>query len=157
MFQDVEKAFIDFAFAPEEALAVLDPFKIADRNAAGVAENIGHGEDALGVDNRVGLPGGWAVGAFAQNARLDLMGVLFGDLIFNRGGDGDFTRLEKNVAGGHFRAAAWEILKRFFLGVDPVNRLRNVEAVLVIETAADIGEADDFIAGFLHKLGGQRA
>src|SRR6266852_8574957 len=44
---DVEEALVHFALAPEEALAVLDPFEIADSDAPGVAENIRHGEDSL--------------------------------------------------------------------------------------------------------------
>src|SRR5258708_35124274 len=51
----VVQALVDFALAPEEALAVLDPFEITDGDAAGVAENVGHGEDALGINNSVGL------------------------------------------------------------------------------------------------------
>src|SRR5713101_4434529 len=72
----VEKALIHFALPPKEALAVLDPFEIADGDAAGVAENVWHGEDALSVDNGVGLPSGGAVRALAENFRLDLIGIL---------------------------------------------------------------------------------
>src|SRR5271165_35423 len=131
VFHDVEKSLVDFAFAPEEALAILDPLEIADSDATGVAKDVGHGEDAFGVDNGVGLPGGGAVGAFAENARLDLMRVLLGDLIFNGGGNGDFARLKENVARGHFRAATGKILEWFFLGVDPVDDHWNVEAIFV--------------------------
>src|ERR1700674_1290697 len=66
----VEEAFVHFALPPEEALAVLNPFEITDGNAAGVAKNVRHREDALGIDNRVGLPSGGAVGAFAENLGL---------------------------------------------------------------------------------------
>src|SRR5450432_744521 len=60
----VIKSFVHFTLAPEKALAILDPFEVADRYSASVAENIRHGEDALGVDDGIRLPSGWAVGAF---------------------------------------------------------------------------------------------
>src|SRR5262249_2955330 len=47
-FHHVQQALVDFAFAPEKALAILDPFEVADSDPAGVAENIRHGENALG-------------------------------------------------------------------------------------------------------------
>src|SRR6266849_7405151 len=62
----VEEALIHLALPPEETLTVLHPFEIADGDAAGVAKNIRHGEDALGIDNRVGLPCGGAVCALAE-------------------------------------------------------------------------------------------
>src|SRR4030088_1475310 len=34
--QDVEKALVHFAPPPEKALTILDPFEIADGNAAGI-------------------------------------------------------------------------------------------------------------------------
>src|SRR5258707_274154 len=79
---DVEEALVYFALAPEETLTILDPLEITDRDSASIAENIRHRKDAFGVDNRVGLPGGGAVGAFAENFGLDLIGIFFGDLIF---------------------------------------------------------------------------
>src|SRR5712691_11410570 len=107
----VVQALVDFALAPEEALAVLDPFEITDGDAAGVAENVGHGEDALGINNRVGLPSGGAVRALTENFCLDLFGVLFSDLVFDGRRNGDLARLEKNVARSHLRTTAREILE----------------------------------------------
>src|SRR5216684_2172012 len=75
---DVEEALVHFALAPEEALAVLDPFEIADGNAARVAENVRYGKDSLAIDDRVSLPSGGAVGARAENPGLNLFGILFG-------------------------------------------------------------------------------
>jgi len=71
----VEKALVDFALPPEEALAVLDPFEIADGDAARIAENVRHGKNAFRIDNGVGLPSGGTVGAFAKDFCLDLIGV----------------------------------------------------------------------------------
>src|SRR5713226_7023235 len=79
----VEEALVYLALPPEEALAVLHPFEIADGDAPGVAENVRHGEDALGIDNRVGLPGGGAVRALAENPGLHLISVLLSNLVFD--------------------------------------------------------------------------
>src|SRR5437016_9160631 len=79
----IEETLVHFALPPEEALAILDPFEIADGDAASVAENVRHGEDALGVNNRVGLPSGGAVGALAENPGLHLLGILLGGLLIN--------------------------------------------------------------------------
>src|SRR5215813_8013125 len=50
-FHDVQQALVDFAFAPEKALAILDPFEVADGDAAGVTEDVRNGEHALGVND----------------------------------------------------------------------------------------------------------
>ncbi len=36
----VLQAFVHFAFAPEKSLAVLHPLEIADRDAAGIGQNV---------------------------------------------------------------------------------------------------------------------
>src|SRR6266436_7296656 len=115
IIHDVKEALVHFAFPPEEALAVLDPFEIADGYSPGVAENVRHGEDALGIDNRIGLPSGGAICALAENLRLHLIGILFGDLVFDGRGNGDLARLEENVGRGHLGSTAGEILERLLL------------------------------------------
>src|SRR5208283_2067796 len=97
-FHHVEKALVDFALAPEKALAVLHPLEIAHGDAAGIAKNIGNGENPLCIDDGVGLPGCGAVGAFAKDFGLDLVSVLLRDLVFDGGGDEDIARLKENVA-----------------------------------------------------------
>src|SRR6266851_7014948 len=153
----VEEALIYLALPPAETLTVLHPFEIADGYAAGVAKNIRHGEDALGIDNRVGLPGGGAVRALAENPGLHLTCILLRDLVFNRGRYGNLARLEEHIARAHLRSAAGEILKLFLLRVDPVDRLRHVESLLVIKAAADVRESYDFVARFVHQVRGQGA
>src|SRR5260370_16725179 len=148
----VVKAFVDFALAPEEALAILDPFEVANSDAAGIAENVRHGEDALGLDNRVGLPSGGTVGALAENPGLHLLGVLLGDLVFDGRRNGDLARLEEDIARGHLHSTARKILERLFLGIDPVDDLRHVKTLFVVETAADVRETDNFVARFLHEF-----
>ena len=65
LFHHVLQAFIHFAFAPEKALAILHPLEVADRDAAGIAENVRDDEDSLLLDNRIGVRGGGAIGALA--------------------------------------------------------------------------------------------
>src|SRR5260370_18405479 len=96
IIHDVKEALVHLALPPEEALTVLDPFKITDGDAAGVAENVRHGENALGIDNRVGLPGSGAVGALAENLSLHLPRILLRDLVFNRGRYANLALLDEH-------------------------------------------------------------
>src|SRR6266851_7802070 len=153
----VEEALIHLALPPEEALTVLHPFEIADGDAAGVAKDIRHGEDALGIDNRVGLPCCRAVRPLAKNPGLHLTCILLRYLVFNRGRYGNLARLEEHIARDHLRSTAGEILQRFLLRVDPIDRLRHVEALLVIKAAADVSESNDFVARFVHQVRGKGA
>src|SRR5712672_317765 len=110
IFHNIHKALVYFALPPEKALAVLHPLEIADCNAACIAKDIGHGENTFGVNDGVGLPGGRAVGAFAEDFCLHLMGVPLGNLIFDGGGDRDLAWLKENVACTHLCPAARKIV-----------------------------------------------
>src|SRR6266852_582793 len=151
---DVEEALVYFALAPEETLAILDPLEITDRDSPGVAENIRYRKDAFGVDNRVGLPGGGAVGAFAKNLGLHLLGIFFGDLIFDGRRNGDLAGLKENIARRHFCSPTGEILKRLLLRVHPVDDLRHVKTFFIVKCAADVREADNLVARFFHEFPG---
>ena len=135
----------------------MHPFEIAHRYTAGIPQNIRYGEDTLGIDNSVGLPGGWPVCPFAKNLGLNLLRIFLGDLVFNGRGDGNVARLEEHVAGGHLCSASGTTLQRLLLRVHPVNHFRYVEALLVVEPAADISQPDDFVPGLLHQLRRHRA
>src|ERR1700738_5719850 len=67
VFHLVEKPFVHFALAPEKTLPVLHPLEITDRHSSGVAENIRHREDPLGIDDGIGLPGRRAVSTLPPN------------------------------------------------------------------------------------------
>ena len=43
---DLVELLVDAVHAPEVAVEVLDPLEVADRDAAGVAEDVGDEEDA---------------------------------------------------------------------------------------------------------------
>src|SRR6266581_218063 len=54
VLHDIFEPLVDHAFAPKEALAVLHPFEIADRNAAGIGQDIRNHEYAFSVQRLVG-------------------------------------------------------------------------------------------------------
>src|SRR6202050_2100634 len=157
MLHDVFQALVDFAFAPEESLAILHPFEIADRDAAGIGQDVGDHENSLVIDDGIGGGGGGTVGAFAENAGLYAIGVLRGDLILDGRGNGDGAWLEEHILRRHFGAAGGKLRQRFALRVAPVDQLRYVEALLVVERAVNIRDADDFITRRVHEHGAHRA
>src|SRR5215472_5191954 len=157
ILHNVHQAVVHLALPPEESLAVLHPLEITHGHAAGVAQNVGYREDPFRIDDRIGLPGGRAVRAFTEDFRLHLVCIFLGDLVLNGGGDGDVARLEEYVPRGHFRSAVGKTLQLLFLRVNPVDHFGYVESLLVVQPPADIRETDDFVAGFLHEVGGHRA
>src|SRR5207247_7200060 len=74
-------------FVPEVAAAVLHPFEVAHRHAAGVRKDVGNDEDALLLEDLVGGGGGGTVRTFANDLGLDVRGVLARDDVFGGGGD----------------------------------------------------------------------
>jgi len=72
------------------AIEVLDPFEVADSHAAGVAQDVGDEEPAVGVENLVPPRGSWAIRAFGDQASPDPTGgVRGGDLVLHRGWNQD--------------------------------------------------------------------
>jgi len=149
---DVVEALVDLGLGPEVAHAILDPLEVAGGNTAGVGEDVGDDEDAFVAENLVGDRGCRSVGAFAENFAADAIGVAAGDDVFGRRGDEDLA-----VVGEEF-----VLVGRFGLGeaVDGAGALavfdegRNVDAVLVVEAAVVLGDADDGVALFVKELGG---
>src|SRR5438128_2715398 len=64
------KPFVHNVFAPEVAHAILDPFEIRDRYAAGVREDIRDYKDSLLIKDFVGRRGSWAIRSLCQNFAL---------------------------------------------------------------------------------------
>src|SRR6266436_1695894 len=89
-----------------------------------------------------------------KNLGLHLLGIFFGDLIFDGRRNGDLAGLKENIARRHFCSPTGEILKRLLLRVHPVDGLRHIKTFFIVKTAADVREADDFVAGFLHEFRG---
>ena len=88
---------------------------------------------------------------------MDLVGILFGNLVFDGRGDGDVTRLKEHVARRHLRSPARKILQQLFLRVNPVDQFRHVEAFLVVKPAANISQTNNLVSRFLHQVRGHRA
>src|SRR5580658_3754604 len=132
IFHHIQQALVHFAFAPEKALAILHPLKVAYGHAARVAQNVRDREYSFTVDNRVGLPGRRPIRAFTQNARLHLGGVFLRDLILDRRGNGNLAGLEEHVPRGHLCAASGKILQGLLLRVHPVDDLGDVESFFVV-------------------------
>ena len=83
LIHDVLQALVHFALASEKSLAILYPFKVTDRDATGISENVGNHKDSLLVDNFIGVRGDRAVRAFTQNLAINAAGILGGDLILS--------------------------------------------------------------------------
>src|SRR6266850_7104076 len=105
VFNYLLQPLVDFPFSPEISLAVLDPFKIAHRHAAGIGENVRDDEYAFAVDDLVRHRRAGPVCAFAKDACLQAVRIFGGNLVFHGGGYNDLRRLKKNFARGHFRPA----------------------------------------------------
>src|SRR5712664_1132477 len=78
VFNYLLQPLVDFPFSPEISLAVLDPFKIAHRHAAGIGENVRDDEYTFAVDDLVGHRRARTVCAFAKNACLQAMRIFGG-------------------------------------------------------------------------------
>jgi hypothetical protein len=71
-------------------LQVLDPFEVADDDAAGVAEDVGDDED-LPARRMASASGWWGRSRLGEDAALELAGVVGGDDAVQGGGDEDFA------------------------------------------------------------------
>src|SRR5208283_4678999 len=61
------QAVVDILRLPEQVLLVLHPFKIGDRDSAGIAENIRDHEDSLAFENPVCSRGERTIGRFGND------------------------------------------------------------------------------------------
>jgi putative transcriptional regulator len=74
--QHVAEALVDLVQRPHVVLRALDPLEVGDGDAAGVGQDVGEDEDALVLEDLVGLEVGGAVGALGQDAAADAGRVL---------------------------------------------------------------------------------
>src|ERR1041385_8810421 len=72
---------------PEVAAAILHPLEVAHHHAARVRQNVGDHENPFVLENLVGVRAGGAVGALADDLRLDVAGILAGDDVLGGGGN----------------------------------------------------------------------
>src|SRR6266436_8248349 len=73
---DLPQALVYFLAIPEEAFLVLHPLEIADRDTAGVGQDVWENGDAAPGEDLVGMRGGGAVRGFRDDAGLDGFGVV---------------------------------------------------------------------------------
>src|SRR5258705_8164274 len=65
------QALIDLFGVPEQAFLILHPLEIADRNAAGIGQDVWQDSDSAARENFVGMRRGRAVGSLGDDAGLD--------------------------------------------------------------------------------------
>src|SRR4029077_16751794 len=157
LLHHVLQPLVHFVFAPEKALAVLDPLEIADGDSARISENVGNNEDSLFFDDRVGVGSSRAIRAFAENLAIDAGSVLGCNLVLGCGGHQNLAGVEQHFLRGHFFSAAGKIRERLPLVVDPVVNLGDIKTLLVVKPAVDVGHTDDFVSGCVHQQRALRA
>src|SRR6185312_1244551 len=79
---DVAQLRVHLGLLPEVFLEALDPLEVRDDHAARVGEDVRQDQDALLLENLVPRRRDRAVRALADDLRLDLVGVLAGDPLF---------------------------------------------------------------------------
>src|ERR1700730_7962046 len=136
------QAGVHFFRVPDQPLLVLHPLKIADRDTAGIREDVWKDGDSLASENFIGVGRRRSVGGFGDYAGLDRLGVVQGDDVFESSGHQDVAfHVEQLVVGsarsaGHayYRAAA------FFVA----NGFDGVDATRIGYASASITKGDDF-------------
>src|SRR5581483_5457698 len=146
---DVLQLLVYHRLLPEVALPVLDPLEVAGGHAPGIGQNVGNNKDALLRQDLVGGSGSRTVGAFAENAALDLSGVAAGDHVLGGRGHQDvafrnqqllrIVRLGPGEAGdGTFAQAV-------------LPQRVNINSILVVQPAVHLGDADNLVTVLVHE------
>src|ERR687895_2301207 len=81
---DVVQPLVHLFFLPEVLLQPLHPLEVRDDDAAGVRKHVGEHDDATVLEDLVGLRRDRAIRALADDARLDLRGVIARDHLLER-------------------------------------------------------------------------
>src|SRR5207248_63270 len=114
-------------------------------------QNVWDDEDFFVGENIVSDRGGGAVGAFAQDLALDLVGILAGDDVFSGAGGQDVA-----FGGHHLRRigslGAGET-HDCVVALAVFQQRVNINAIAVIESAIPLDDGDDLVADVKHKLG----
>ena len=129
------------ALVPRVALAALRPLEVRRGDAAGVGEDVGHDDDAPLVEHRLRLDRGGPVGGLHDHLGLDAAGHGLVDGAAE-GGRHEQLALEVPDRLGGDRLASAEAGHR--AGERHViGQAAGVEAALVGDGAAEIGDRDD--------------
>src|SRR5262249_29203993 len=114
--------------------------------------DVGDEEDVLAIQDAIGFGGDGSVSRFADDSRVNSVGILFGNGVFERGRDEDFAiegeqvfRRDADGVGESFEAAG-----AGFVSDDG----GDVEAVGVVDASGGIADGEDSGSGFVEELGG---
>src|SRR4029079_9846054 len=141
---DVVEPFVDGGFGPEIAAAILYPFEIGHRYAAGVGEDVRDDEDALLLEDRVRTGRGRTVRALANDLRAHLPGVTARDDVLERR-RGGHVHVERKQISIRERLAPREALERANRA-NVLDRRFDVDAVRVVITAGAVADRGDLAA-----------
>src|SRR3954471_484520 len=131
--------------APMLHALVLDPLVVADRHAAGVADDVGDQLDAALGQHAVALGSGGAVGAFRHQLALEPLGHRAVDLAAQRGRDADVGVHVPEIALGdllRLRVPAHRPPEVLRVLVDIGDEIVHVDAVGIEDGAARIVDGD---------------
>ena len=138
-------------FIPEVALAILNPLKVGGRDAASVGEDVRDNEDAFVGEDIIRGRGCGAIRAFCQNAAPHAVDVAARDDVFGGGRNQNLA-----FSGEQFRRITFFCTGESVHGAVLLTKFDqrfDVDSIFVGKAAADFGDTDDFVAGFMHELG----
>src|ERR1700733_511211 len=145
------QSFVHFAFPPEEPLPVLDPLKVTDRRPPGVPQDGRNDENAFILDDFVCMRSGRTIRPLAQNLAFHAVGIAGSDLVLGGSGYQDVGGMEQHFLRRLLVPASWKFWQWFPLPVDPINQLRNVESLVVVQPDVNIRDANDLVPRLVHQ------
>src|SRR5690606_8108919 len=151
--QHAAKLAVDLFDIPEERLQALDPLEVRDGHAARVRQDVRDDLDAPLGQDIVGLRRGRAVGAFHNHAGLDVVRVVFGDLVFKRA-RGQHVALQRQQFGVGDLVRLGVAFEQVVTALGGVRQhVVDIQPVLVVVAAGDVADADDPVAEVVGVLG----
>src|ERR1039457_3909955 len=149
---DGVELLVDHRLFPEITLPVLHPLEIRSGHAPGIGQNVGDHEDALVGEDVVGSGGCRSVRAFGEDAALHAVGVAAGDDIFRGGGNKNFALRDEQVGSIALLRAGESVDGPVFLA--EIHQSLQVDAVRVVQAAANLGNANHLITCLMHQQSG---
>ena len=130
----------DLLAVPEQPAEILHPFEVRHGDPAGIREHVGeHRNPTLGED-RVRLDRRRAVRPFGDEPGLDPVCVLLGELVLAGSEREDVARQLEQLRVRH--VSRIRVIRERAVLVDPCVNGRQVESVLVHDTARQVGHGD---------------